>query len=214
MALSRETHAVAARPGTLRNVILLASGLALAMTGTALVMTVSALAGEMPATDKRLATLPLALQFAAMLVTAIPAAHLMKRVGRRPGFILGQIVGGVAAVVAAWGIWIGSFFVFCVGSAMLGVHNAFWQYYRFAAAEVSAPEFRSRAISFVLAGGIVAAIAGPELAKLSRDWLAPAAFAGSYVVIAILCAGRHRRPRLPQTMKSLKPWTLARSSGS
>ena len=101
MAPSRETHAVAARPGTLRNVILLASGLAFAMTGTALVMTVSALAGELLATDKRLATLPLALQFAAMLVTAIPAAHLMKRVGRRPGFILGQIVGGVAAVVAA-----------------------------------------------------------------------------------------------------------------
>ncbi|HJO69682.1 MAG TPA: MFS transporter [Rhodospirillales bacterium] len=188
MAHSRETHAVVARRASVRNVILLGSGLALAMTGTALVMTVSALAGEMLATDKRLATLPLALQFAAMLVTAIPAALLMKRVGRRPGFVLGQVVGVVAAVVAALGIWMGSFVVFCVGSAMLGVHNAFWQYYRFAAAEVSAPEFRSRAISFVLAGGVVAAIAGPQLAILSRDWLAPVTFAGSYVVIAILCA--------------------------
>lgn len=187
MAQSRETHAVDARRGTLRNVFLLAFGVALAMTGTALVITVSALAGEMLATDKRLATLPLALQFAGMLVTAIPAAHLMKRVGRRPGFLLGQIVGAAGAVVAAWGIWIGSFFVFCVGSAMLGVHNAFWQYYRFAAAEVSSPEFRSRAISFVLAGGVVAAVAGPELAKLSRDWLAPVTFAGSYVAIAVLC---------------------------
>lgn len=213
MAHSRETHAVDARRATVRNVILLAIGVALAMTGNALVVTVSALAGEMLATDKRLATLPLALQFAATLAAAIPAALLMKRVGRRPGFILGQIVGGVAAVVAAWGIWIGSFFVFCVGSAMFGVHNAFWQYYRFAAAEVSGPEFRSRAISFVLAGGVVAAIAGPELAKLGRDWLAPATFAGSYAVIAVLCAAAIavlgfttlRRPGADESRRSGRP---------
>ena len=181
--------AVPDRDPSRRNVILLGLGLALAMTGSSLIMTVSALAGQMLAADKRLATLPLALQFAMTMVATIPASLLMRRIGRRAGFSIGQGIGLVAAALAAYGIFLGSFALFAVGSAMFGIHNAFWQYYRFAAADTASPEFRSRAISLVLSGGVVAAVCGPELAKWSRDLIETAPFAGAYGMIVVLCIG-------------------------
>ncbi len=189
MATIRRFFQGSGRDPSRRNVIVLGLALALAMTGSSLIMTVSALAGQMLAADKRLATLPLALQFALTMVATIPASYLMRRIGRRAGFSIGQGIGLLAAVIAAYGIFRGSFALFAVGSAMFGIHNAFWQYYRFAAADTASPEFRSRAISLVLSGGVVAAVSGPELAKWSRDLFAAAPFAGSYAMIVVLCIG-------------------------
>ena len=170
-----------------KNVILLALSLALAMSGATMIMSVSALAGHMLAVDKSLATVPLALQMAFVMATTVPASMLMRRIGRRAGFIVGQGIGLTAGVICITAIHQGSFVLFAVGSALFGSHNAFWQYYRFAAAETADAAFRSRAISLVMSGGVIAAICGPELAKFSRDLLAPFTFAGSYAIIGMLC---------------------------
>lgn len=169
-----------------RNVLILAICQALSMSGSSLVMTVSALAGQMLATDKSLATVPLALQFTATMVTTIPASLLMGRVGRRVGFTLGQLVGLCGAALSCWAIFQGDFWLFAAGSCLLGVHNAFWQYYRFAAADTAGPDFRAKAISYVLAGGVIAAILGPQISKWTVDLFDPVLFAGGYVGIMVL----------------------------
>ena len=170
-----------------KNVIMLALSLALAMSGATMIMSVSSLAGHMLATDKSLATVPLAMQMAFVMATTIPASMLMRRIGRRAGFIVGQGIGLTAGLICVTAIYQGSFVLFTVGSALFGSHNAFWQYYRFAAAETADDAFRSRAISLVMSGGVVAAICGPELAKFGRDLLVPFTFAGSYAIIGMLC---------------------------
>jgi MFS family permease len=152
-----------------------------------LIITVHALAGFMLATDKTLATLPLGVMFTLVMISTIPASLFMKRYGRRLGFVLGQTIGTVAASISVYAIYQESFWLFVVGAGFLGTHTAVWQYYRFAAADTASEAYRSRAISYVLAGGVVAAILGPELAKYSRELFAPVVFAGNYVVIAIIC---------------------------
>jgi hypothetical protein len=83
-------------------------------------------------------------------------------------------------------IFAGSFVLFCVGSVLFGAFAAHVQFYRFAAADTASLAFRSRAISLVLAGGLLAAFLGPELAKWSRDLFAPVLYAGGYLFIALL----------------------------
>jgi MFS family permease len=166
-----------------RNVVLLALCQALAMTGNSLVMTVSALAGHMLADDKSLATLPLGLQFTATMAATIPASLLMKQIGRRAGFSLGTLIGAAGGLVSSFAILDGNFPLFCLGSGVYGISVGFAFYYRFAAADTASDAFRSRAISFVMAGGVVAAICGPTLAKWSHDWFEPVLFAGSYAAI-------------------------------
>ncbi len=182
-AASAAGGAAGQSPYARRNVLVLAAAQALAMTGVGLIMTVSALAGQMLADDKSLATLPLALTFAATMASTIPASLFMGRVGRRVGFTLGQLTGAGGAAIAAYAIYAGDFWLFCWASLPVGIHNAFWQYYRFAAADTAGPAYRSRAISYVMAGGVVAAVAGPQLAKWTSDLFVPYTFMGGYAAI-------------------------------
>ena len=165
-----------------RNVLLLALCQALLMTGTSLLITTSALVGQGLALDASLATLPLGLQFLMTMLVTFPASLLMKRVGRRAGFMLGASAGILGAVLCAYAILTASFELFCVGSLALGVFNGFGQFYRFAAADTASDAYRSRAISLVLAGGVIAAFTGPNLAAWTRDSLA-SPFAGSYAAL-------------------------------
>jgi MFS family permease len=169
------------------NAFVLAICQALAQGGAVLVIVVSALAGQALAENKALATVPFALQFVMTMVSTVPASLLMGRIGRRAGFTIGQAIGIFGAGLAAAAIAIGSFALFAVGSAILGIHNAFWQYYRFAAADMADEDFRPKAISYVMAGGLVAAFLGPEIAKLGRDAIASATFAGSYAALVGMC---------------------------
>ncbi len=174
------------RDPTRKNVLMLAICQALAMSGSSLVMTVSALAGYMIAEDKSLATLPMACQFLATMLSTIPASLLMRRVGRRAGFTFGQLFGLAGAAVSSFAVFHGNFELLIFGAFLLGIHNAFWQYYRFAAADTASEAFRARAISYVLAGGVIAAVVGPELSKLSVDFFAPVRFAGGYAAVVFL----------------------------
>ncbi len=165
-----------------RNVILLSLSQAMLITGTSLLLASSALVGMTLSSTKSLATLPLALLFLAQMATTIPASLYMQRVGRRLGFMTSSVFGMAGAAIATVGVLKAEFNIFCLGTILIGVFNGFGQYYRFAAAETASEEYRSRVISYVLAGGLIAAFAGPNLAKWSRQLL-PEEFAGSYAIL-------------------------------
>jgi MFS family permease len=162
---------------------------ALGMSCLALSITITALVGNTLTPDPALATLPLALQFVATAAVTIPASLFMGRFGRRIGFSLGSLLGILGGVVSCLAVFQGDFWLFCAGAAFLGGFGTHVALYRFAAAEVAAPSLRSRAISYVMVGGLVAAVLGPELAKWSRDLFAPVLFAGGYAAIALLAFG-------------------------
>ena len=171
---------------TKKNVLILSVALGFAMTGTSIVLTISALVGVAMAPDPAWATVPIGLQWITIVSSTYPLSLLMRRFGRRPVFIAGQMVGFCAAGIATYAIFDQNFALFCVGSAIIGVHNACWQYYRFAAADTASEEYKGKAISLVLAGGVVAAILGPELANWSHDLFESVLFAGGYLVICCI----------------------------
>jgi MFS family permease len=164
-----------------KNVWLLAGCQALMNSGNSLLIATSALVGFRLAADKSLATLPLALQFLASMLTTVPASFLMRALGRRAGFFIGTVLGLAGAALAAFAIVQGSFALFCAAAMLFGAFNGFGTYYRFAAADVATPDYKSRAISYVMAGGVVAAFIGPNLAHWTSGWLASVEFAGSYL---------------------------------
>ena len=156
------------------------------MSGNSLLITTSALVGFALAEDKALATLPLAAQFIATMLTSIPAALLMERIGRKPGFMLATLLGLAGGVIATLAILNGDFWLFLLGTALFGSFNGFGNYYRFAAADAVDVEHKSRAISYVMAGGVVAAVVGPNLARLTRESIEGALFAGSYASMIVI----------------------------
>ena len=186
MTAQADRAAAQLSPGSRRrNVILLALCQAFFMTSTSAIVTSAALIGHSLADDKALATLPLAMQFVAVMAVTAPASFLMKRIGRRGGFTVGLCVGLIGAFLAIVAIRDTDFVLFCIASFLVGTFNGFGQYYRFAAADTAEEVFKSRAISLVMAGGVIASM-GPLLANFSKDLLPNDLFAGVYVVIAIL----------------------------
>lgn len=156
------------------------------MTGMSMVITVTALAGTSLAPRPGLGTLPLSLQFVATMATALPAAFIMRRLGRRAGFSIGSVAGMLGGLASAAALVLGHFPLFCVGAALIGVLAGFAVHYRFAAADSADENGRARAISLVLAGGVVAAFTGPNLARYSADALAGSLYAGSFLALAAL----------------------------
>ena len=167
-----------------KNVHLLFLLQALANTVTSLVVTTTALAAQTIASDKALVTLPFALQFLSMMASSGAASLLMRRIGRRAGFMVAAFILMAVGILAALALSTRNFPLYCVAGAMIGSFNAFAMYYRFTAGEVASEEMRSKAISYVMAGGTVAALFGPNLASWARDLLAPVTFAGSFLVVA------------------------------
>ncbi|MCP4000415.1 MAG: MFS transporter [Gammaproteobacteria bacterium] len=119
----------------------------------------------------------------------IPASLYMKHYGRRYGFIMGGVAGAIGGSIAAYGIYLADFVTFCVGSLVFGIASGFGQYYRFAAIETVDESHKSKAVSWVLTGGLVAAFIGPNMARITRDAIPDAAFSASYAAVALLCTG-------------------------
>jgi MFS family permease len=143
---------------------------------------VAGLSGRRLAPDEGLATLPVTAFIVAGALSTFPMALFMARSGRRAGFLVGILVGIVGAAVSALALWTEQFALLCAGTFCLGIYGATGQYYRYAAAEIAPQEYRSRAISWVLASGLLGAFVGPESAKLAKGLLGPM-FAGSYVML-------------------------------
>ncbi len=182
-----------------RNVVLLTSAQALFQTASIMLVTLSGLIGLALADDKRLATLPMALMVVAGTATMIPPSLWMQRWGRRHGFLLGTVLGMASGAVGWLAMVRHSFALFAVASALVGMYQGFAQYYRFAAAEAASAAFKSRALSWVMTGGVVAAIAGPALARYTQD-IGAEPFAASFVAIvalAMLAAALISRLQLP-----------------
>jgi MFS family permease len=170
-----------------RNTLVLTAAQAVGGIAGPLNLSISALAGYyLLGPDKSLATLPITGFVLGTAAGTMPAAMIMRRLGRRPGFMGGMVVGAVGALVQATAMLAGSFWLLCLGTFLMGLAHAFVQQFRFAAADTASPAYRPKAISFVLAGGIVAAILGPQTVIFTKDLLAPVPFAGAYFAGAVL----------------------------
>ncbi len=138
------------------------------------------------AADKSLATAPVTGFSVGMALGTVPAAMLTRYIGRKFGFIGGLLIGIAGTLLAGYALIIGSFMLFCVGALAGGIASGFGQQYRFAAADRGTPDFKAKAISWVLVGGIASAIIGPQLIIYTGDLMMPVHFAGAYFSAALL----------------------------
>jgi MFS family permease len=170
-----------------RTTLVLSICFALSATSVALNVAVAPLAGLALAPRPGLATLPVSLFVIGIMTTSIPASLLMQRIGRRDGFLVGLLAGAIGAGSAVIALATGNFVLLCFGTMLMGVMNGTAQFYRFAAAEIAPPSFKARAISYVMAGGVVAGVLGPMLASGTVD-LTPTSYLGNYATIVALYA--------------------------
>ncbi len=148
------------------------------------------LSGQVLAENKCFSTLPISVIIFASMLSAQPMAAMMQRRGRTLGFVLGVLAASLGATLCAAGLWVGSFWLFTLGAVPTGVFMCTYGFYRFAATDGASAAFRPRAISWVMAAGLVAALLGPQIVKLTESALAPVPFAGAYVtLIALNLAG-------------------------
>jgi MFS family permease len=166
-------------------VLVLAGGLLGAQLPMA--FTIAGLAGQSLAPNHCLATLAVTAMVLGSMLAAQPLSGLMARHGRRVGFLAGTICGALGAAVSAAGLWTGSFVLFVAGALLTGGYMSANGFYRFAAADAASPEWRPKAISWVMAGGLISAILGPQLVKLTADiFVIP--FLGTYLAAIALNA--------------------------
>ncbi|MGE4123958.1 MAG: MFS transporter [Pusillimonas sp.] len=168
------------------NVMLLAGGQSLFTITTITTMALSSVIGQQLAPSPGLATLPAAMMMLSTLLTTLLASLLMKRIGRRRGFIIGTLNGAMGGLVCFASVAWGSFALLCLGNFFIGLYQSFAMYYRFAATDATAPEFRSRAVSYVMIGGLVAAVLGPLNARITLDWVPSVPYGGPFLVILVL----------------------------
>ncbi len=170
------------------NVALLSTCQAFMFIANSVFIASAALIGAALVDNLAYATVPVSLVFIFGMGFAMPASMLMKYIGRRAGFQIGCATGCSGALVCGYAAIEHSFVFFCIGIALIGIHNAFAAFYRFAAVDVSTESYRSRAVSYVLAGSVVAAFIGPNMANLTRNMIDNAMFAGSYFSLAVCYA--------------------------
>jgi len=183
VALSLPAHDDAAAR---RNVAVLVFAQAVLGAQLPILFILGGLAGQTLADDKALATLPISMIVLVSMFAAPTLSMIMGRFGRRPGFLIGALCGAIGGTLGAVALLQGSFALLVIGAGFNGVYMAAQGFYRFAAADSASPAFRPKAISLVMAGGLAAALIGPQLAVATRDWLAPAPFAGAYAALAAL----------------------------
>lgn len=168
-------------PSVKRNVVLLALCQGLGISTFSIMIAIGPLIGYSLASDKALSTLPVTAVVTGTALATIPAAMFMGRFGRRPGFLLGALIGLAGSAVGAIALIQASFWLYCVATAMVGMFSAFVHQYRHAAVDMSPVYFRPRAISYVMAGGLLAGFLGPEIAKHTEDMFSTALFLGCFV---------------------------------
>ncbi|WP_287207251.1 MFS transporter, partial [Mesorhizobium sp.] len=172
-----------------RTALILAASQAIIGSAAPIAISVGGLAGYyLLGSDKSLATAPITGFNVGVALGALPAAAIIRRLGQRDGFMTGTIVTALGGLVATLALFYASFWLFAFGLLVIGIGGAFVQQFRFAAADNAPAEFKARAISFVLAGGIVTAVLGPQIVIFTRELFAPVMFAGSFASILVLAA--------------------------
>ena len=169
-----------------RNILILSIAQGLSITSTSINMINTGLVGALLASDPAYATIPLSLQFLTIAISLIPVSLLMGKIGRRPMFLLGALSAFLGCLIIAFSIFNKSFYLFILGSVFLGFSQANQQFYRYAAADNASDKLKSKAISLVLAGGLVAAILGPEVSRYSFDIFPQYIYLGTYLFAALI----------------------------
>jgi MFS family permease len=173
-----------------RNALVLAAGQALAGGNNAVVSSTGGILGAMLAPDRSLATLPISVMIVGTWFGTLPVGWLVRRFGRRVTYQIGAAVGCLAGLIGYTAIIHASFPLYLVATFCAGLYQASHLSYRFAAADTASAEFKGRAVSWVLAGGLFAAFLGPQLVILTKDLIPPSLFAASYLgqTAAAVCA--------------------------
>lgn len=169
-----------------RDVPVLALASALNMSGATMMALLGGLVGKQLAPDPALATLPASLSVVGLAAAVIPANMLAQRIGRKRLFQASAVGAGLAALLAAWAVYTGSFVLFSVSAVLIGLNNAVGQQYRFAAAEAGPSAEAGRAVSIVLLGGILAGYFGPEIARRTSMLIPQSVYVGSFLSLALL----------------------------
>ena len=172
-----------------RNVTVLVLAQALLGSQMPMIFTIGGLAGQSLAPNPCYATLPISLIVLGSMLAATPVSAIMQKYGRRAGFFLGAGAGAVGGAIGAYGLLTASFTIFLLGSLVTGIYMSAQGFYRFAAADTASDDFRPKAISYVMAGGLASAVIGPQLVKFTAEsYVIP--FLGTYAgVIAINLIG-------------------------
>ncbi|SDC10772.1 MFS transporter [Ruegeria marina] len=165
-----------------RNVAVLVAAQAILGAQMPMIFTIGGLAGQSLASNPCLATLPISLIVLGSMLAATPISAIMQKWGRRAGFFVGAAAGACGGLVGAYGLYLASFPLFLAGSLLTGIYMSAHGFYRFAAADTASDAFRPKAISYVMAGGLAAAIIGPQLVKATSDaFVIP--FLGTYLAV-------------------------------
>ncbi|UOA23873.1 Riboflavin transporter RfnT [Sulfitobacter pontiacus] len=172
--------------GFRRNLTVLILAQSLGAASGPIVISLGGLVSQDLATDPALATLPVSIYNLGLALGTVPAAWIMRQYGRRSGYLLGAMIGVLSGLVAAGAISFGAFIFFCLGTFLAGLYASYVQSYRFAAADGREGADRGRAISWVMVGGLIAAIIGPQLVIATRDAVPGVPFAGSFLSQAAL----------------------------
>lgn len=169
-----------------RNALILAVAMTLSSCSAIIVFTTAGIVGTMLSPVTSLITLPVSTFVIGTALATVPASMMMGKFGRKSGFMFGAASAFFGALLAVYALYEESFVLFCLATGLLGSYMAFSQYYRFAAADRATEDFRAKAISWVMVGGIGGSIFGPLLVIYSRTALSPVMFAGTFVVAAVL----------------------------
>ncbi len=190
-----------------RTALILAASQAIIGSAAPIAISLGGLAGfYLLGDDKSLATAPVTGFNVGVALGAIPAATIIRTLGQRKGFMTGTLVTALGGLVATLALFQSSFWLFVAALLVIGVGGAFVQQFRFAAADNAPPAFKARAISFVLAGGVVTAVLGPQIVIFTRELLAPVRFAGAFAsILALSAAGAALLSFLPAKRRADGP---------
>jgi MFS family permease len=170
-----------------RNVAVLVAAQAIMGAQLPMMFTVAGLAGGSLAPNPCLATLPITAMVLGSMLAANPLSAFMARAGRRAGFVLGTAGGGLGAAISAWGLYTQNFWFFVFGALFTGIYMSAQGFFRFAATDAASEAFRPKAISYVMAGGLLSAVVGPQLVKVTAEAMV-IPFLGTYLTVIALNA--------------------------
>ena len=168
-----------------RNVMVLVAAQAFLGAQMPMIFTIAGLAGQSLAPNPCWATMPISMAVLGSMLSATPMSAFMQRHGRRKGFMLGAVGGGIGAAIGAVGLLQGSFTLFLIGALFTGIYMSGQGFYRFAATDTASDGFKPKAISYVMAGGLLSAVMGPQLVKITSDAMV-VPFLGTYIAVIVI----------------------------
>jgi predicted MFS family arabinose efflux permease len=195
-----------------RNAVVLAIAQALAGGNNTVIAATAGIVGTMLASDPGLATLPVSGMVCGIWLGTLPQGYLARNFGRRFALQAGSVVGTLAGLVCCVAVIEGSFLLFLVGTFGCGIYAAAHNSYRFAACDTASDDYRPKAISFVLAGGVMAAVIGPAVVIVTQDWWMPHLFAATFiaqsalaVLAGLVLTQLKSPPPMPRAERRLNP---------